>query len=90
MTEVLTKERYYIKLEMNDEVFECDTDDINAALVSLAPKVLKTRILLTITDNETGGTCQKQIFVRQGRMIFKNKVYRNVFVSDLIFKQDGI
>lgn len=78
---------YHLEMKMNDKVFECDTDNLAEAIMSFQPQVLKTRVFFNITKN--GLTCAKQVMVRRARMMFRNPMYMNAFMRQLIFKTNG-
>ena len=79
---------YHIKMELNNQIFECDTKDLYAGLNSLKQKVFKTRTLFTITRSD-GYTCSKILMVRKARLVFNKKIFMDVFINQLIFKPNG-
>jgi len=76
---------YHLEIKMNDTVFATTTNDLRDAIVSNAPKVLKTKVLFTIKNKE-GKTCERQFFVNRGKMIFRNQIFMTAFLKNLIYK----
>lgn len=71
-------------MKFNDQVFECDTDDLKEAIVGFKPKVLKTKIIFIVTKD--GKTCDRLLFVMRGKMLWRNKIFLDMFINKLIFK----
>lgn len=75
---------FKLQMKMNDEVFKCSTDNLREAILSFAPKVLKTRILFRIESKK--GVCERQIFVHRGKMLFRSDLFLDTFIQKLIYK----
>lgn len=75
---------YDLKMNFNAIKVEGSGEDLSALIVSLAPAVLKTKVVFEIKNGDT--ICNKIIFLKRGRMIFKNKTWREIFIRQLIFK----
>jgi len=84
-TKLIEAPKYNVKMKVNGEEFECDTQDIKACILSHAPRFVKTKVMITIT-NSSGKKCEKMLFVMKAKMLFRNKTYLNFFVNHLIFK----
>lgn len=76
---------YNLKLKVNGEEFECETQDLKESILSFAPRFVKTKVMITIT-NSSGKKCEKMLFVLKAKMLFRNKTYMNFFLNHLIFK----
>ena len=76
---------YKLWMKLNDKIFETETNDLGAAILSFAPKVLKTKILFRIEKD--GKLAEKQVFVQKGKMIFRNNLFLQIFLRHLIFKE---
>ena len=76
--------KYKVVIFLNNQVHEIDTDNIEEALLSVKPIFLKTKVVLTIkSDNKV---CEKFVYGHQARQVFRNALYRKVFLSKLILK----
>ncbi len=77
---------YQVSVKLNGKEYNCKTQDLADAFEQLGKenKIIKTRMLLTI--KKAGKTAEKMLFVRQIKSLFSNKVYRNFFIKNLIFK----
>lgn len=80
--------KYHLVMKFNDQIFELDTDDLRASIMSVAPKTLKTRIHFEITDDQKR-FCKKQLFVFGGKMLFRSKMHMDIFLNHLIFKEQN-
>lgn len=83
----LTPKKYHLTLSFNDQVFEFDTNDLAESIMSVAPVLLKTRVLFKIRYGDL--LCDKMLFLLQGRRMFRNKVYLEVFINKLVFTKNG-
>lgn len=77
---------YHLKLNFNGKEFESDTYDLKETIMSVKPFFLKTKLIFSCT-NPSGWTCDKVILVKQAKMIWRNKVYMDMFINQLIFKE---
>lgn len=75
---------YHLVMKFNDQVFEALTDDLAGAILAFAPKFLKTKIVFHIEKD--GKSCDRQMFVQRGKMIFRSQMFRDTFIRKLIFK----
>lgn len=78
---------YNLKINLNCVESEHETSDLADTIISLAPKALKTKVLLHIVRYD-GKVCDKIIFVRPARMLFNNKKRMDMFIRTLIFKSN--
>ena len=84
-TKVSTKQgKYKLRMEFNDEVKECETDDLRKSIKEFAPNNLKTFIKFTIEKD--GKVCKRIYNAVRGRMLFKRNIMLEVFLNRLIFK----
>lgn len=84
--EPLLKAKYHLVMKFNDQIVDVETDNLAEAIQLHRPNNLKTRVLFTITDNETGKVCERMVFTFRARQIFRNKTSMLVFINTLIFK----
>ena len=75
---------YKLVMVMNNEVFECETTDLKQAILSFAPKQLKTKIFFKIMKD--GKVATSVMFLRKGRMLFKKELFLETFIRFLRFK----
>lgn len=75
---------YKMTMSYNGITFNVMTNDLHEAILAATPKVLKTKIHFLIEKD--GKVCERQVFVQRGKMLFKNKVYLDLFIRKLIFK----
>lgn len=76
--------QYHLVIEMNGEVFECDTNDLKESILEFKPLVVKTKVIFKITKGDL--YCEKIVFVRRARMIFRKNLFMKIFLNQLIFK----
>lgn len=75
---------YKVKMSFNDEVYEFETNDLYTSILERKPYFLKTKITFTIEKD--GKKCERLLFVRGGKMIFRNNLSLRIFIRTLIFK----
>lgn len=76
---------YHVVMTFNDKIHEFDTDDLFNSIMERKPVFLKTRIIFKITNKE-GKVFEKLLFVFGGKMLFRNKLSLNIFISRMRFK----
>ena len=65
---------YHIYAELNDKVFETETNDIQQAIRDLEPKeLLKTALLVRITYR--GKTIERYLYLREAKKLWINEYY---------------
>jgi len=75
---------YHIYAELNDKVFETETNDIQQAIRDLEPKeLLKTALLVRITYR--GKTIERYLYLREAKKLWINEYYLGHFIKYLIF-----
>lgn len=82
------KKNYHLEMKFNGKKFEFDTNDLNTAIQSVKPNFLKTNILFSC-KNYKNQTCNKVVLVSRAKMMWKNPTYLNMFINQLIFKDNG-
>lgn len=80
-----TKEKYFLKIKVNDEVKEIETEDLKEAILSAAPRFVKTKVMINI-EKPNGKKFEKLLFVNDAKQLFRNEVYMNFFLNHMIFK----
>lgn len=76
---------YHVVMTFNDKIHEFDTDDLFNSIMERKPVFLKTRIIFKVTNKE-GKVFEKLLFVFGGKMLFRNKLSLNIFISKMRFK----
>lgn len=80
----VVKKTYKLEAYFNDKVVKIATDDLDDAIVSLKPPMLKTRLKLIVSKDKKK---QESIFnAVYGKRLFTNKTLRNIFIQRLILK----
>lgn len=75
---------YRLSMSVNDEKFECETDNLKEAILSFKPAKIKTKVLFHIEQGNK--FCDKIVMVPKARMLFNNKTWLEAFIKQLIFK----
>ena len=76
---------YFLIMKFNDETHEVNTANLAESINNLKPRFLKTKVQFKIVNPE-GKICERQLFVKQGKLIFRNKLSLQIFIQRLIFK----
>ena len=76
------KPAFKLTVSMNSEVFTCSTDDLKAALKALAPKVIKTRVVVKIANKFS--SVERIFVVRRAKLLFRNEVALDAFVKNTL------
>lgn len=84
--EVLGKDGYRVKMTFNDTIHEFEATDLAVSIMKVKPIFLKTKVTFYITRLSDGKMCGRQLFVRGGKMIFRNALSLKIFINTLIFK----
>lgn len=75
---------YHLTMKLNDEVFNCETNDLTKAILSFKPVHLKTKVNIIVEKD--GKKCERQLFVNKGKLLFRNELFMRTFIRFLIFK----
>ncbi len=79
-----TPKLYKITAQINGEVFERETDDIKETLLSIKPEMLYSEMDVKV---EKGGiSTDRHLNLRQGRNLFINDSFMDVFISNLMLE----
>jgi hypothetical protein len=70
---------FEVEIKANDEIATTQTDDLLVLLESLAGKVFKTRVLITITHKNK--QYLKILNIPMARRLFNNNLNRKIFVN---------
>jgi hypothetical protein len=79
-----TETKYHVVINLNDQVFELDTNDVASAIMSVAPQFLKTKLIINVTNDE-GRHAERVLYLQRGKLLFTNRyaleaLVRNLFV----------
>lgn len=74
---------YKIAVQFNGLTFKKRTDDIEKTILALKPEALHTEVYITIQKGHD--LMERRLDLRQGRNLFINDDFRQVFLSNLIF-----
>lgn len=77
------KALYHVFLELNDKTYEVDTDNVEEAILSHKPPVLKTSLTVKVTKGQK--TIVRYLYLKDARRLFNNKITLMVFVRNLLF-----
>jgi hypothetical protein len=72
--------------KINDQVFTCKTKDLDEAIQTLGLNILSIRTRLVLRISQGKKLCERLLYVPQAKMLFRNRVFRAVFIKRLIFK----
>ena len=77
---------FKLEVKVNDNVLTCKTKDLEGAFKELGKqiKIVKTRAKIRVERGSK--SCEKLLFVPQVKRLFKNGIYRKLFVKHLILK----
>ncbi len=75
---------YKLKIKLNSQEKIIETDNLKEAIMSVKPAFLKTKVVMSIEKD--GKTCERQIFVKMAKQIFRSDIYLDMFIRKLIFK----
>ena len=74
--------KYKLEMFFNGFHFETKTNDIRESILSFSPGELFTEVFITIT--EKAGVRDRKLTLRQGKNLFMNEVFTDVFISNLL------
>lgn len=82
---VVKPKTYSVAIDVNNQIYVFETDDLNEAIGALGIKMLKTKAIFNIkrSDNKA---CEKVMMGHLGRMVFRSPLYRRIFIQRLVFK----
>lgn len=73
---------FKLTVNLNREVFKCETEDIKAALVDLKPTNIKTRTIIRVEN--AFGFVERILMVRQAKLLFRNPLSMTIFVRNIL------
>lgn len=76
--------KYKLEMFFNGFHFETKTNDIRESILSFSPEELFTEVFITIT--EKAGVRDRKLTLRQGKNLFMNEVFTDVFISNLMLE----
>ena len=71
-------------MKFNGKEYECKTNNLSEAIMQFKPNFLKTNVNFYCKTKE--GICNKVVLAKRAKMMFRNKVYLDMFINQLIFK----
>lgn len=74
---------YQLFVNFNGLTFKKRTDNIEKAILDLKPEALHTEVYITVKKGQE--IMERRLDLRQGRNLFINDDFRQVFLSNLIF-----
>lgn len=75
---------YKLTISFNDKEHVIDTNDLDLAILEIKPTILKTRIIIKVEKD--GKKYESAIPAFVGKQLFRNKLYRKIFLNRLILK----
>jgi hypothetical protein len=79
---VVNEDLFHVSIQMNEEVFESETEDLREAILSLNPPTIKTKVKFKVTWH--GKEVNKLMFVPQARRVFFNRMSAEFFAVNII------
>ena len=74
----------YLTLQFNGETFKKRPKDLREAILSVKPDVLHTEMYVTLKRGED--VREKRLNLREGRRLFNNSDFMDVFLMNLTLK----
>ena len=78
------KKEYSVKFLFNGESYLKRTNDIEEAILSVQPPVLLTEMYVIVKKGDV--TMERRLNLTQGKNLFRNDVFREVFINNLLLK----
>lgn len=73
---------YQVEIKMNGEVFKKKGADLDKTIMNLKPEQVLTQSFVTITYKKR--TFERMLNLHQGRKLFNDETYREIFINNLI------
>ena len=73
---------YQVEIKMNGEVFKRKGVDLNETIMLLKPEFVLTQSFITVTYKKR--TFERMLTVVDGRKLFNDETYREMFINNLI------
>ena len=77
------KGAYHLFIDLNDKSYEVDTDNLEEAIASFRPEILKTSLTIRVTKD--GKTLDRYLYLNPARRLFNNSIALEAFVRNLLF-----
>lgn len=74
---------YNLTVHLNGLVFKKRTNDLDKTIVDLKPEQLHTEVYITVKKGKD--VMDRRLNLQQGRNLFNNEDFRQVFISNLLF-----
>lgn len=78
---VKPKAEFKLMVSLNGEVFKCETSDLKAALLALAPRMFKTKLVVSVSNKFS--TVERVLMIQRAKLLWVNKMAMEVFVKNL-------
>lgn len=73
---------YHLRIEMNGQVFEMDTDNLSASILSVKPARLLSSVKIKVTKGNV--VRDRFMYAPKGRMLFTNRYTLEAFIRNLL------
>lgn len=80
--------KYTITANFNGKTFNTETDDVSKAIDELKPEQLLTEMYITVRGNEL--VSDRRLNLIQGRKLFANPEYKEIFINNLLLDYDRV
>jgi len=80
---------YHLKMKVNGTLFECETSDLKKSILSFKPTLAVKTHVNFYCKNPEGNVCEKVILSKRAKMMWKNDIFLNMFINQLIFKSNA-
>lgn len=70
-------------VQLNDEVFETETDNLEESIQSFAPEILRTKVIIRVTKD--GKTQERMLYAQKGKILFQNRYALEALVRGFLF-----
>ena len=73
---------YQVEIKMNGKVFKKKGSDISEVIMGLKPEFVLTQSFITVKYKKR--TFERMLTLHQGRKLFNDGTYREMFINNLI------
>jgi len=87
MKQPAPQKMYKLEMIFNGLTFKKSTNDLSKTILSLKPDILYTEIYITVKKGDV--VSEKKINLVQGRKLFNNSDFLEIFINNLLFNFNG-
>lgn len=82
LAEFVASRMYKIRVSFNMRHFECETDDLKSAILSLKPSELLTEMYITITKG--GNEFEQRLDKVTGNKLFRDQEFLDIYLNKIM------